>query len=95
MWQRIRVTGGSRVASLHQALAPAKFIIVTDLRPVFVVFAPSCRRVVPQAGFLRLLAPEQSGEMKVNFIRQFLGQVGGPEGMRIGIMGTRRVQQHW
>lgn len=95
MRQRIRVKGGSRVASLRQALAPAKFIIVADLRPVFVVLAPSYGRIIPQAGFLRLLSPEQSGEMKVNFIRQFPGQVGGPEGMRISIMGSRRVQQHW
>ncbi len=88
------MAGRVGLAAALQACTPPHFIIVADLRPEFVVLAPSRDVIEPQATLLRFPAARQSREMKVDFVHQFLRQIGRAKRMRIGIMGVRRVQHN-
>ena len=80
------------LAAFAQAFAAGDFVVSTDLRAVFVVLAKSSRVIKPQAAVLRFLPAQQAREVQVDFVNQVLRQVGGAKRVRVGVVGTRRVQ---
>ena len=92
------LSSGEWFASLHGlapsslTLATTKLVVSTNLRSEFVVLAPTCVVIEPQAALLRFVTAPQSREMKVEFVDQFPRQVGGSKRMRLGVFRTRGIE---
>lgn len=69
-----------------------ELIVSADLRAIFVMLTASCLGIEPQALLLGFLTTQQTGEMLIDFLNEFVGEFRWSERMASPESRSRGIQ---